>query len=410
MLPVSSPSAGGKATHCFVFISTCPDAWGGSEELWRGAALQLSRAGHSVYVFKTYVEWLHPRIVQLLAAGCHFTDLLSHPPVHTRLLSRMLPARWRHQQPMPERLLHKALHKLVPHLAIVSQGSNIDGAPYAEVCRQLGQPYVLVAQKAADIFLTYDEGRTYIQQIYQAARRCFFVSRHNLALTQRQLALPLPHAEVVANPFNVPFEGELPAPALEGTWQLACVARLDVLDKGQDILLQVLALAHWRARPVHVTFFGTGPHWQALAEMAEFLGVSELVSFAGQVADVPGIWRAHHALVLPSRYEGLPLALVEAMLCGRPAIATDAGGIAEILIDDETGFLAAAASPAAFDEALERAWARRAEWPAIGARAAAHARATVPPDAAADFSQQLLDLARERAATISSTPAVAVAL
>ena len=409
MLPVSSPSFGEKGTCCFVFISSCPDAWGGSEELWRGAALQLSRAGHSVYVFKTYVEWLHPRIVQLLAAGCHFTDLLSHPPVHTRVLSRMLPARWRHRQSSSERLLHKALHKLAPHLVIVSQGSNLDGASYAEVCRQLQQPYVLVSQKAADIFMPYDTGRAYLQQIYQAARRCFFVSRHNLALTQRQLALPLPHAAVVANPFNVPFDGELPAPALAGTWQLACVARLDILDKGQDILLQVLARAHWRARPVHVTFFGTGPHRQALEEMAKFLGVSELVSFAGQVADVPGIWRAHHALVLPSRYEGLPLALVEAMLCGRPAIAANAGGVAEILVDNETGFLAAEASPASFDEALERAWARRAEWPAIGARAAAHARATVPAEAAADFSQQLLDLAHERAAAAPSLP-VAVAL
>jgi glycosyltransferase involved in cell wall biosynthesis len=408
MLPVSSPSSGEKATCCFVFISSCPDAWGGSEELWRGAALRLSRAGHSVYIFKTYVQWFHPRIVQLLAAGCHFTDLLSHPPVHTRVLSRMLPARWRHQQPMPERLLHKALHKLAPHLAIVSQGGNLDGAPFAEVCRRLGQPYVLVAQKAAEIFLPYDEGRAYIKQIYQAAQHCFFVSRHNLALTQRHLAQLLPHASVVANPFNVPFDGELPAPALDGTWQLACVARLDILDKGQDILLQVLALVHWRTRPVHITFYGTGPHRQALEEMAEFLGVATQVSFAGQVADVPGIWRKHHALVLPSRYEGLPLALVEAMLCGRPAIAANAGGIAEILVDNETGFLAAEASPASFDEALERAWARRAEWPSIGAQAAAHARATVPADAAADFSQQLLDLAHELAICSTPTPAAAL--
>jgi glycosyltransferase involved in cell wall biosynthesis len=112
--------------------------------------------------------------------------------------------------------------------------------------------------------------------------------------------------------------------------------------------------------------------------------------------------------VLPSRYEGLPLALVEAMLCGRPAIAANAGGIAEILVDNETGFLAAEASPASFDEALERAWARRAEWPSIGAQAAAHARATVPADAAADFSQQLLDLAHELAICSTPTPAAAL--
>jgi glycosyltransferase involved in cell wall biosynthesis len=172
------------------------------------------------------------------------------------------------------------------------------------------------------------------------------------------VALPLPQASVVRNPVNVPLDQELPAPPLAaGRWRLACVARLDILDKGQDILLQVLARPHWRGQPLHVTFFGTGPHRQALEEMAAFLGVAELVSFAGQVADVPAIWQAHHALVLPSRYEGLPLALAEAMLCGRPAIAADAGGMAELLLDNETGFLAAAATPDAFDEALGRALA-----------------------------------------------------
>ena len=379
--------------YCFVIVSTCPDAWGGSEELWRGAALHLVRAGHAVHVFKTHVQAQHPRIVELRAAGCAVTDLLDRPPVRTRLLQKVLPARW-HRPPQAEQLLSQALHQLQPNLTIISQGGNLDGADFAHLCARLHHPYVLVVQKATEIFLTYDVGRRLIQQIYQAAQHCFFVSRHNLELTQCQLALPLPQASVVANPFNVAFHGELPPPPAADAWQLACVARLDILDKGQDVLLHVLARPHWRARALSVTFFGTGPHRQALVEMADFLGVGGQVRFAGHVADVPGIWRTHHALVLPSRFEGLPLALVEAMLCGRPAIAAQAGGIAELLVDNVTGFLAATATPDALDEALERAWARRAEWPELGAQAARHARATVPPDPAADFSQQLLGLVR----------------
>jgi len=401
------PIRSAEGPRCLVIISSCPDAWGGSEELWCSAALHLLRAGHTVHLFKTNVAWMHPRLVALLAAGCLVTDLTGPAPAHRRLLGRVLPARWYPPQLAAEQRLHQALSQLQPDLALVSQGGNLDGVDLAEVCRQHQLPYALLMNKAVEIFLTYDVGRRHIQQVYRAARHCFFVSRHNLELTQRQLALPLPQASIVRNPVNVPRAEALPAPPLAGgRWHLACVARLDILDKGQDILLQVLARPHWRAQPMHITFYGTGPHRQALEEMAAFLEVSDLVSFAGQVADVPAIWQVHHALVLPSRYEGLPLALAEAMLCGRPAIAADAGGMAELLLDNETGFLAAAATPDAFDEALGRAWARRAEWPALGARGAAHARTIVPADAGADFARQLLALVP---AVAAASPSYALA-
>ncbi len=398
MSPLPLPADNAEGARSFVIISSCPDAWGGSEELWHRAALNLLQAGHAVHLFKTHVAWMHPRIVELLAAGGLITDLISPVPIHRRLLSKALPARWYPAQLMPEQLLRRALRRLRPQLVLVSQGGNLDGMDFAQVCRQLHLPYALVVQKAVEIFLIYDVARRATKQVYQAALHCFFVSRHNLELTQRQLALELPQASVVRNPVNVPIEGELAAPPLtDGRWHLACVARLDIMDKGQDILLQVLARPYWRSQPLHVTFYGTGPHRQGLEEMADFLGVADQVSFAGQVADVPGIWRASHALVLPSRYEGLPLALVEAMLCGRPAIAANAGGMAEMLLDNETGFLAAAATLDDFDEALRRAWSRRAEWPAIGARAAQHARTAVPTDAGAEFGQQLLALAHATA-------------
>ena len=141
-----------------------------------------------------------------------------------------------------------------------------------------------------------------------------------------------------------------------------------------------------------VTFFGSGPHRQALIELIQFLDLSETVFLGGQVADPATIWQTHHALVLPSRSEGLPLALVEAMLCGRPAIATSAGGVAELLLDNITGFLAATPTVDALDEALERAWFRRTEWPQVGRLAAQHVRDTVPANAAALFRDKLLYL------------------
>jgi glycosyltransferase involved in cell wall biosynthesis len=77
----------------------------------------------------------------------------------------------------------------------------------------------------------------------------------------------------------------------------------------------------------------------------------------------------NHLLVLPSRSEGTPLALVEAMLCARPAVVTDVGGNADWVEDDQTGFVAEAPTAKSFGAALERAWAARAKWQIMGKQA-----------------------------------------
>jgi hypothetical protein len=377
----------------FSIISSCIAPWGGSEELWAEAALALRTAGHQITILKTAFDAQHPRVQQLQAAGCTVMGIGPYPPLVKRLLNRVLPAR-RQWTPIDSQLtrVRQHLQQQQPQLVIVAQGSNFDGIGFADVCRRANYPFVLLSQKAAEIFFPPVHQRAAARLAYRAARHCYFVSRHNLAVTQHQVGLALNHASVVPNPFNVPHAGELPWPASSAVVRLACVARLEVLDKGQDILLQVLALPKWRQRPLHVSFFGSGGDEPALREMAELLGLHERVTWAGQVPDITAVWVSHHALVLPSRYEGLPLALVEAMLCGRPAIATAAGGTAELLADNETGFVAAAATVAALDEALERAWVRYADWPGIGQCAAAYARAHVPPVPGALLSQHLLQL------------------
>ena len=72
------------------------------------------------------------------------------------------------------------------------------------------------------------------------------------------------------------------------------------------------------------------------------------------------IWSANQVLVMPSRYEGLPLVIVEAMLCSRPVLATDVEGNSEIGIDGLTGFLAAAPTVAIVAQGVERLCANRA--------------------------------------------------
>ncbi|UHG90659.1 glycosyltransferase family 4 protein [Spirosoma oryzicola] len=378
----------------FVIVSSCPVDWGGSEELWARAAHFLIQSGHQVHVFKTNVNPHHPRIIALRDAGCTVTDLYQLLPVLRRLRNRLVPYRWLNGQDGTLQLLKKALQVIRPHLTIVAQGNNFDGIKFADLCRHQNLPYVLIAQKAVHCLYPYDGDRPMIQRAYQSAVRCFFVSQHNVELTRWQLSLPLPNAKVVFNPVNVSFDASEVSsfPSFADGVRLACVARLDIFDKGQDILLEVLTKPKWRARQWQITFFGAGPHRQAVEELTRFLNIADRTHFAGHVPNPAVIWQTHHALILPSRSEGLPLAMVETMLCSRPSIVTNVGGVAELLTDNETGFLAATPTADAIDDALERAWQRLADWPQMGARARQYALDRVPADAIEQFGHQLLQL------------------
>jgi len=350
----------------------------------------LARQGHAITVCKPRIDYAQPRMAELAALGATIVDRTG-PRRMPRKLRSLISTVWHSARRMTEFRIDRALRSSRAELAVISQGLNFDGWLEASVCRRRGVPYVMISQKAADMYWPPDHLRADLRMLYGDARAAYFVSAHNLRLTGEQLAMDLPNASVVHNPFQVPWAPRDDWPDEADGLRLACVARLDVREKGQDMLFRVLAQEKWRARALSVRVFGSGHNREGLEAMVARLGLDR-VSFAGFTTRPEAIWDDHHGLVLPSHCEGLPLTLVEAMLSGRVAIVTPAGGNAEVLSDGETGFMAAAISEVHLDEALERAWARRAEWRAIGQAASARIRALVPPDPPAVFAQTLLEL------------------
>jgi glycosyltransferase involved in cell wall biosynthesis len=286
-------------------------------------------------------------------------------------------------------MLRGYLTHLNPDLVTVSQGANFDGVAYSDLCRISGRPYVIISQKATDYLWPLDTDRIVMRSAFQTALRCYFVSQHNLQLTESQIGETLTNAEIVCNPFLV-SGSSLPWPGKDDhSIKLACVARLEAGEKGQDILLQVLARPLWRARNLSVSFFGAGCNSEALRDLAKRLALKN-VDFPGFVSDVESIWKTHHALVLPSRTEGSPLALIEAMMCGRFGIVTNEGGTSEVVEEGRTGFIANAAKVEELDHAMERAWTVREEWESIGQAARRAVRTVVPHDPVAAFTAKLL--------------------
>jgi glycosyltransferase involved in cell wall biosynthesis len=121
-----------------------------------------------------------------------------------------------------------------------------------------------------------------------------------------------------------------------------------------------------------LTLVGDGPERRAIERQAREMGIAERVRITGFVphADVPALLAAADVVVLPSRYEELGTALVEAMAAGRPIVATAVGGIPEVVRDGVGGLLVPADDPAALAAAIGRILAD----PALAARLAAGAR------------------------------------
>jgi glycosyltransferase involved in cell wall biosynthesis len=113
------------------------------------------------------------------------------------------------------------------------------------------------------------------------------------------------------------------------------------------------------------------------------------VHFRGYVDDVGAIWERNHLMVQPSRYEGVPMTVIESMWCRRPAVVTDVGRTAELYIDGETGFVASAPTVSSLAYALERAWDHRKDWQCMGLAARARAESHIPRDPIAEFAEKL---------------------
>jgi glycosyltransferase involved in cell wall biosynthesis len=143
---------------------------------------------------------------------------------------------------------------------------------------------------------------------------------------------------------------ELQLPA--GVSAIGCVGLLwDA--KGQEHLIRALAQIRRSGSPAVVVLVGSGTDETMLRELTDELGVREAVRFAGWREDVPRVLRALDIYVQPSLTEGLPLAVVEAAAAELPIVASDVGGIPEIIEHGRNGLLVPPGDPQALAVAIQ---------------------------------------------------------
>ena len=134
--------------------------------------------------------------------------------------------------------------------------------------------------------------------------------------------------------------------------------------KRTDDLLSALAALRERGIDALLLFVGDGDDRERLEERAHELGLAQACLFLGYQEDVAPWYAICDTVVLTSASEGTPVTIIEALAAGRPVVATNVGGVPDVVDEGETGFLVAAGDTYAMAERLEllaRDPARRAE-------------------------------------------------
>ncbi|TDD88310.1 glycosyltransferase family 4 protein [Actinomadura darangshiensis] len=252
---------------------------------------------------------------------------------------------------------------------------------------------------------------------YQATRRSsrFRRVKEHYAGADRMLALTAEDADAWAragmtNVDHIPNALHV-TPGVHPTLDLpvvTCVGRLSY-EKGMDLMLEAWERITGRHPEWRLHIYGSGPDEEDLRARAAASGASGSVEFRGVVSDVEEALVEASVFALPSRAEGFPMSVLEAMAYGLPTVAFDcAPGVRALIGDERDGLLARPGDVAAFAGALDRL----IESPELRRALGAEARASVlrfHPDAVLARWDRLFDLLHRDLPVAAPDPAPAPA-
>jgi glycosyltransferase involved in cell wall biosynthesis len=353
-------------------ISMIRDSWGGSEELWYAMTKEALKDGHIVIHLRYDTPEIHPKLKELIALGLVSYKRPGWIPANA---SKILRTTY---------IAYNFIRKKIKDPFFPVFKHRPDVVLYNGTCYSIAQEKSLLnnlnSDKHTRFFiighLNNDFMRTITNQeakivstAYKLCQKVFFVSKRNLQTAERHLATSIKNAAIIRNPVNLSDTTAIPLPAINGCINFALVGNLVTIHKGQDIIFSALGSEDWIERNWNLNIYGTGPDETYLKSLSKHLKIDDKVFFHGTVTDIRKVWNKNHVLLMPSLMEGMPLAIVEAMLCSRVCIATDVGGHKEWITDGISGFIAEAPTVFSFQKGMERAWNRKEDWDTIGMQA-----------------------------------------
>lgn len=361
-------------------ISTVGDcSWAGSEEMWKLFATEALQRGHQVAAMPQAPIARSEELAEFRVLG---GVIFPYSPLN-RYTSRIVRIGYSRFRPL--KLWNPEIVCISGHPAIPYRDRDM----YRLLKAHTG-PRIFIIQGNADWFISGQAERDALRALYRSARRIICVSRDNAELLQRQLTSTLP-ITILPNPIRTRLEQPSPWPGDSEQVRFATVGRYETFSKCQDSILQALSTPEWKKRNWRLDFFGTGSDATYIQDVIRYFGFEDRVKLCGYEREFTKIWMDHHIHILISRAEGLALALIESMFCGRPAVVTRTGGNQELLRDDKDGFVSAGEDPVIIRETLERAWNNRQRWPEMGKAAFERASEWIPEDLSVRLFETICD-------------------
>lgn len=333
-------------------------------------------AEHAVSVSETFIQdhidKLPCRTI-FLNGRCPMLGSRPAPPVVGRLFSSRL---WRPSDQAVTGAYARAFRRLRVDVVLAEYGPA--GVMVLDACRTLGIPLVVH-------FHGYDASLREVVQRHAAGYRAVFEGAAAIVAVSRAMeatliALGAPASKVHCNPYGIDcarFAGGNPAAAPP---VLLAVGRL-VEKKGPLLTLRAFAAVHRRRPEARLRMIGDGPLWRECASLVSELGLEKAVTMLGaqphavvseEMRRARGF--VQHSLEASSGdSEGTPVAVLEAGATGLPVVSTRHGGIPDVVIEGETGFLVAEGDVEGMAAALERLVTD----PALASRLGAAARLRV---------------------------------
>ena len=178
-----------------------------------------------------------------------------------------------------------------------------------------------------------------------ACRLLALITAHLFAVSQaardglaRDVGLPAARISVIPNGVDTSQFKPITYCPNRGTFTIGTVGNLTPV-KNQALLLRAAGLLARRGLDFRLEIGGEGPQREALLALSAELGIQDRLRLLGHVRDVPVFLHSLDLFVLPSRSEAHPNALLEAMACGIPCVATAVGGAPEVLDRGRCGLL-----------------------------------------------------------------------
>ena len=280
-----------------------------------------------------------------------------------------------------DRSYARALRRLVAETRPDVVHAHLYASIVAAALATVGRDIPLVVTEQTEAPWRGVRARVASRLAYRRAAQVIGVSERIRTGLTGGFGVPADKATVVPNAVELeaPAASSAPLPDWQGRPVVGVCGRL-VPEKGIDVFLDAVTYLAGRFPEATFPIVGDGALRDDLEERARELGLTERVPFAGFRDDCRALLERLDLLVVPSRSEGTPLTIVEAMLAGVPIVASAVGGIPEQIADGETGLLVPPDDAAALASAVTRALEEPRLAERLAAAASAHARVEFHPD------------------------------